>query len=176
MKTIIRKDSGASLYLLGDATPVLVAANNITVGDTDSPDYIIADLNDGNAHVVEGVTPPEDWSGDKYRLQDGEWFDMTPEREAARIAVLKEVIVQTTQRRLDDFARTRNYDNMLSACTYSTSTVHKFQSEGQYCVDARDATWAKLYEILAEVEAGTRPVPSGYSDIEPDLPVLTWPT
>ena len=84
-------------------------------------------------------------------------------------------IVAATQARLDDFARTRNYDGILSACTYATSTVPKFQSEGQYCVDARDSTWAKLYEMLAEVEAGTRPVPTGYADIEPELPVLAWP-
>ena len=83
--------------------------------------------------------------------------------------------VERTQKRLDDFARTRNYDNILSACTYATSTVPKFQKEGQYCVTARDATWAKLYEILAEVQAGTRSMPSGYKDIEPLLPPLEWP-
>ena len=52
---------------------------------------------------------------------------------------------------------------------------NKFTAEGQYCVDARDATWAKLLEILAEIQAGTRPRPSGYADIEPELPLLVWP-
>ena len=84
-------------------------------------------------------------------------------------------IVVSTQKRLDDFARTRLYDGNLSACTYATSSVPKFKTEGQYCVHARDATWAKLYQMLAEVEAGTRPVPTGYADIEPELPVLAWP-
>lgn len=83
--------------------------------------------------------------------------------------------VNLTQKRLDDFARTRNYDNILSACTYATSTVPKFAAEGQYCVAARDNTWATLYQVLAEVEAGTRQIPSGYADIEPLLPVLEWP-
>lgn len=83
--------------------------------------------------------------------------------------------VDGTQSRLDAFAQTRNYDGILSACTYATSTVPKFQAEGQYCVEARDATWAKLYQIMAEVQAGTRPMPSGYADIEGDLPVLQWP-
>lgn len=84
-------------------------------------------------------------------------------------------VVKKTQERLDNFARTRNYDGILSACTYATSTVPKFQVEGQYCVVARDATWTKLYEILAEVQSGTRPLPSGYSDIESELPALVWP-
>lgn len=38
-----------------------------------------------------------------------------------------------------------------------------------------DATWAKCYEILGEVEAGTRPLPSGYEEIAPELPVPSWP-
>lgn len=88
---------------------------------------------------------------------------------------IQEVVVAATQQRLDAFAKTRNYDGILSACTYASSTVPKFQAEGQYCVEARDATWAKLYAMLAEVEAGTRPMPTGYADIEGELPPLAWP-
>lgn len=91
-------------------------------------------------------------------------------------AQIKAECIAGTQRRLDTFAQTRGYDGILSACTYATSTVDKFRNEGTYCVEARDATWSKAYEILAEVEAGTRPMPSGYPDIEPDLPPLVWPT
>lgn len=88
---------------------------------------------------------------------------------------LQAEITQYTQQRLDDFARTRGYDGILSACTYATSPTDKFQMEGQYCVISRDSTWAKLYQILGEVQAGTRPIPSGYADIEPELPPLVWP-
>lgn len=88
---------------------------------------------------------------------------------------LIENIVGETQRRLDNFARTRNYDGILSACTYATSTIQKFQIEGQYCVDARDATWAALYQILADVQANLRPPPTSFADIEADLPALVWP-
>lgn len=84
-------------------------------------------------------------------------------------------IVSATQARLDDFAKTRNYDGILSACTYATSSNPKFASEGQYCVEARDATWAELYEIYDDVKAGDRPVPQGYDDIKAALPVLEWP-
>lgn len=91
-------------------------------------------------------------------------------------AQIQNEIVAATQERLDTFARTRNYDGILSLCTYATSPTQKFADEGQYGITARDATWAKLYEILAEVQAGTRPMPSSYFDIEPDLPPLAWPT
>lgn len=100
---------------------------------------------------------------------------LSAEEAAAAAQQLQDDIVAQTQARLDAFAGTRNYDGILSACTYATSTNPKFQAEGQYCVEARDATWARLYELLAEVEAGTRPVPSGYEDVGPELPVLAWP-
>lgn len=90
-------------------------------------------------------------------------------------AQIQKEIVDATQQRLDVFVKTRNYDGILSACTYASSTVLKFRTEGQYCVDARDNTWATLYSILAEVQAGTRPMPSGYAEIELLLPTLTWP-
>lgn len=89
----------------------------------------------------------------------------------------EQIVAQYTaavQKHLDDFARTRNYDNILSAATYATSTVPKFAAEGQYAVEARDATWAKCYEVLAAVEAGSRPMPT-LEELIAELPVLTWP-
>jgi hypothetical protein len=109
-------------------------------------------------------------SGWSYVLGDPPPAPTTPPEQ------IQAEIVTATQQRLDDFAETRNYDGILSACTYAPDPNPKFASEGQYCIDARGATWTKLYEILAEVEAGTRPMPSGYADIEPELPVLAWPT
>ena len=105
------------------------------------------------------------------------------EQEAAAIAAtqaqhlnaVKASIIAATQARLDQFAMTRNYSSMLSACTYATSPTPRFAVEGQYCVSARDATWAALYQMLDEVLAGTRPMPSGYADVKDELPPLVWP-
>jgi hypothetical protein len=90
-------------------------------------------------------------------------------------AVLLPQIKLAASLRLDMFAKTRQYDNILSACTYATSTVPKFQQEGQYTVEARDATWAKLYEIWHAVIVGERPVLQSFAEIEPGLPELAWP-
>lgn len=79
------------------------------------------------------------------------------------------------QARLDAWARTRNYDGILSACTYATSSVPQFAAEGTRAVLLRDQTWAVAYDILAAVLAGTRPMPTGLADIEGDLPALEWP-
>lgn len=88
---------------------------------------------------------------------------------------VKAEIVAATQQRLDAFAKTRDYDGVLSLCTYASSVNPKFKQEGQYGVEARDTTWAKVYDIFAEIDAGTRPVPDGYAAIESELPVLEWP-
>ena len=116
---------------------------------------------------------------------DGVWwrqYEILPlnaetiqENEEAAQRQLVASIVDQTQGRLDAFAKTRNYDGILSLCTYSTSTNSKFQVEGQYGIEMRDATWAKLYDILAKVEAGTRPTLSSYAEIEHELPATQWP-
>jgi hypothetical protein len=75
------------------------------------------------------------------------------------------------QEHLDKTAQTRNYDGIMSLCTYATSTNEKFRREGQAGVEWRDAVWSKCYEILEEVQAGTRTAPT---DIISELPVFTW--
>lgn len=82
------------------------------------------------------------------------------------------------QSHLDVFAQTRNYDGIMSAASYATSTVEKFYIEGQYAVDVRDATWAKAYELLAEwmegIQSGERGFPTD-EEIFSELPALEWP-
>ena len=103
-----------------------------------------------------------------------QWFTTWVQQPLAPEVIMAS-IVAATQARLDTFAKTRNYDGILSACTYATSSVPKFQAEGQYCVDVRDATWATLYGILADVQSAQRPLPTGYAAIESELPALVWP-
>lgn len=95
---------------------------------------------------------------------------------ASKIAAKQAVALFTTQiqKRLDDFAKTRGYDGILSACTYATSAVIKSHTEGQCCVDARDNTWSSAYAILADVEAGSRAMPT-LEDVMLELPALEWP-
>lgn len=110
---------------------------------------------------------------DRYATQD-EADAAVAADTASKVQALQTSIVTATQARLDSFAQTRNYDNILSACTYAASSVSKFQVEGQTCVDARDATWSTLYDLMLEVQDGTRPMPDSYADVEPLLPALAW--
>lgn len=79
------------------------------------------------------------------------------------------------QSRLDAFARSRGYDSMLGACSYASSDHATYGPEGRCCVGLRDQTWDAVFAIWADVEAGARSMPQGYTDIEPELPALAWP-
>lgn len=87
---------------------------------------------------------------------------------------IKNSIEQQTQQRLDDFAKTRNYDGIMSCCTYASSSNLNFKAEADYCISARDATWTTIYQILADVENNVRPLPASYEEIQAELPVLQW--
>lgn len=128
------------------------------------------------------VEPPAPVDGKTIHFVDGAWVyqdipvpqpELPPEPPTPE--QLQRNFTAAIQQRLDTFAQTRNYDSILSACTYATSTVAKFKTEGQACVNLRDATWAAAYAILAAVQAGKRPMPTSLADIEADLPALEWP-
>lgn len=91
----------------------------------------------------------------------------TPQQAFARLQAV-------VQKRLDEWARERGYESILSLCTYATSTVPKFQAEGQRGVEVRDACWAFGYSLLAQVEAGQAVVPSE-DELLQMLPSMEWP-
>jgi hypothetical protein len=115
---------------------------------------------------------------------DGKWqaqyetVDMSPEEISSVDASIQAEIINNTQLRLDKFAATKGYDSILSACTYATSHIPQFATEGQYAVSARDTTWAALYSLLGQILAGEKPMPTGFDDTEVQniLPELTWPS
>lgn len=82
--------------------------------------------------------------------------------------------IDAVQIMLDTKARERNYDGILSACTYATSTIPKFQAEGQACVAWRDAVWAACYDAMHLVETGAIPQPT-VEELLAMMPTLTWP-
>lgn len=73
MKTIVETSTGLSKYVFEDEAEVTMNDTNIV-----TPAFIIGDLNTGNATMHEGVTPPEDWTGNKYTF-DGTTWTLNPD-------------------------------------------------------------------------------------------------
>ena len=128
--------------------------------------------------ALSGLINVPTWNEASQLWHTDKWFVEDPQRSGVvrEVAAIQAEIVAATQERLDAFARTRHYDDIKSASDYAGCTVPKFDIEGTYCRNIRALTWDALYTMLAEVEAGTRPMPSGFADVESELPALVWPT
>jgi len=90
------------------------------------------------------------------------------------LASTKSRLTSVIQSMLDETAKERNYDSILSLCTYATSPTVKFAAEGQAGVSWRDEVWAKGYTVLADVESGARAIPTE-SELLAELPSFVWP-
>ena len=90
------------------------------------------------------------------------------------LASTKSRLTSAIQSILDETAKERGYDSLLSLCTYATSTNAKFSDEGQAGVSWRDEVWDKGYAILADVESGARAIPT-VDELLSELPDFVWP-
>lgn len=73
----------------------------------------------------------------------------------------------------DAKARERRYDNRLT-CALRAGYQGPFQDEGQAFAIWMDTCNAYAYGVMAEVQSGTRPMPSAAGLIA-ELPDLIWP-
>jgi len=87
--------------------------------------------------------------------------------EQARIAALLEYAVQD---HLDATARSRRYDSIVSACSYA-GAANRFQAESVAFIQWRAAVWDHCYQVLADVQAGTRAVPTA-DELIAELPAF----
>lgn len=98
-------------------------------------------------------------------LWDGEQF-ITP---AASAPTVKEY-TDAVQAHLDASAKAKNYDNIVSACSYA-GAPNPFQAEGIAFVVWRGDVWATCYTIMGEVQAGGRAAPT-IAELIAELPEL----
>ena len=80
-------------------------------------------------------------------------------------------LTNAVQHVLDTKAQELLYDNCLSVCSYIDTGVAKFDAEGRAFRAWRSAVWAKGYEILAQVQAGQRAIPTE-AELIAELPQL----
>ena len=76
---------------------------------------------------------------------------------------------------LDATARERRYDNRVT-CAIRAGYPGPFQAEGIAFASWMDQCNALAYQLLAEVVAGTRPLPSSPQALIDLMPAMVWPS
>lgn len=76
---------------------------------------------------------------------------------------------------LDKTAQTKRYDNRIT-CMVRAGFAGPFQAEAQAFAIWADSCNAVAYQYLAEIQAGTRPVPDSPQELIDVLPPMVWPT
>lgn len=86
MKTITFNFNNSSAYIFPDDTTLIASAENIT-----TPTFIIGDMNSGNTTIHTGVTPPENWQGNRYSFDGTTWSEVAGwvDHKVAEIARLR---------------------------------------------------------------------------------------
>lgn len=75
---------------------------------------------------------------------------------------------------MDSKVHERNYDNVHTCVgTYLYSPIEKFRLEAEAVRDWVSYVWSTCYEILAQVEAGERDIPT-LEEVISELPILVW--
>ena len=77
-------------------------------------------------------------------------------------------------RHLDATAQARRYDNRIT-CALRAGYPGPFQPEGQAFALWMDACNLAAYTLLAEVQAGARPLPENTQVLIEALPPMMWP-
>jgi cytochrome c5 len=100
----------------------------------------------------------------------------TPEPvDAPTFAELVAANTAAVQAELDRQAQVKGYDNIVSACSYAAQAVGApFQTEGAAFLKWRSDVWKHAYDTLAEVQAGTKPMPTPEEAVA-QMPALVLP-
>lgn len=88
---------------------------------------------------------------------------------------IKGHLTAAVQDHLDAVAQDAGYDNIFTACTYADEpSVPQFQAEGQALRAWRSEVWAACHQIMDDVQAGQRQIPTA-EELVSALPVPVLP-
>lgn len=87
-----------------------------------------------------------------------------------RVESCKQEILTFTQEYLDDFAKTKHYDSILSVISYLDSTVEEYRNDAMRCRDLRDSIWAITVDTITKIDFRMEHI----EDFKILLPKLTW--
>lgn len=116
-------------------------------------------------------------NGDEvYYSNNGE---VAPEPEPVKPITQEEIqkkLTDAVQNYMDEVAKQKNYDNILSACSYVDTGDSEFDNDGILARKWRSAVWRTYYTVLADVLSGERGIPNENELRNVILPRLNWNT
>lgn len=129
-----------------------------------------------------GVTDDQIVEEGAPELVLGEWRQTwnirakTGQEKSDQIRRLEIDFYQQARQRLDVFAQERNYSGYLEVLGLDAATVTlALRQEATAVRGFLESTHVTLRQMFVDIRAAARPVPQRFSDIEPELPALTWP-
>lgn len=131
-----------------------------------------------NQYSDEEYLKASEWCNQNNSLivDKGDYFEIIESpslTEKEQRALIQQQLTIAVQNWLDKTVQNRNYDSIHTACTYAYSTDEIFKKEGTACLVWRDSVWRTCYNILNEVLAGTREIPTE-EELIAELPKLEW--
>lgn len=120
---------------------------------------------------IFGYEPDTDEERKTFWEELGVTYEVIPPTQEETNAQIQRQMTMKVQRYLDTTAQKLGYDSCLSVCSYVNTGVTKFDEEGEAFRKWRSAVWAKGYEILDAVKAGTREIPTE-EELFAELPAI----
>lgn len=169
---IVKDQSNTVVYMFADGTPCEITANGMV-----TPDVIALDIKPETHTLEENIPAPDLYVGGALKYDNG-WTISNQEAIDRKKQELAEqqiaAIVKAMEQLFDSTAQSRRYDNRTT-CALRAGYAGPFQAEGIAFATWMDACNAMAYQMLAEVQAGTRPMPETVADALALLPAMQWP-
>lgn len=105
------------------------------------------------------------------RLSMAKKLNLTPANFG--VENLQQKYTKLVQNYMDKAVQVKGYDDVFTCVSYVDSTDEIFKREANIVLAWRDKVWRMCYEVLAEVKAGKRAVPSE-AELLAMLPKLEW--
>lgn len=97
-------------------------------------------------------------------------IELTAEQQKKQI---KKTLLKAVDDYMDNTVQARGYDNIAKCVTYEGDIDPIFNAEGTAAKQWRSKVYRACYNILAEVEAGNRPIPT-VEELLAELPKIDW--
>lgn len=125
-----------------------------------------------------GQSPPQVPQGQRARWASGAWqfepVTLEPDPEPVPEVLTMADFDKALTRHLDATAQSRRYDNRIT-CMVRAGFAGPFQAEATAFAIWADSCNALAYQLMAEVQAGTRELPTSTQALIDLLPPMVWP-